>query len=451
MLDFRLHSSQSDIMEPKSLIQIISEQEFLEIVQEPCELFFRVGNDFSIIVAGNKGVSRKIYSRMMQESEYLESVLDEHGARENKAWSFFSEYVACIRNLAIAAFYTKHILDRYPYYKLQEPKEVDEEFHLAANKLLQFINRSILNLKEEVVREGNRNGLICDVGKGSDDEFFKIESNKRLPKNILDDEVKEERERVIDLCQKYRKIAKLIQEVKIEKSDDIKTFRAVIPSKLDEKIVRMYKEHIHSVQSEYDTYVKNTSLEKDNEELSNFRGYVSMPLHLLEVILWLCHFYERHEDDIRHGECKQSISRMVNKDELLGHIVNFGFYFSKHFLREGDKIAMAILKSFVKNVRAEVSIPQPLGFHARPSTYISLIARQYEGELHMLIDGDKYNAKSVMSLLQAGGALADKGYKTVEFEGSKQAIEDVKTLAQHNYCEEGEFPRKLSYLRPDGA
>ena len=62
------------------------------------------------------------------------------------------------------------------------------------------------------------------------DEFFKIEANKRLPKNILDDEIKEETERVIDLCQKYRKIAKLIQETKIENSDGSKTFRALIPS-----------------------------------------------------------------------------------------------------------------------------------------------------------------------------------------------------------------------------
>ena len=438
-------------MEPKSLIQIISEQEFLNIVQEPCELFFRVSNDFAKIVEEKSNVSRKVYSRLMQESEYLESVLDEHGARENKAWSFFSEYIACIRNLAIAAFYIKHILDRYPYYKLKEPKAIDEEFHLAANQSLEFINKSILNLKQEAIRTGKLNGLTCVVDKGSNDEFFKIESNKRLPKNILDDDVKEERERIIDLCRKYRKIAKLIQETKIEKSDDVKTIRALIPAKLDEKIVRMYKEHIHSVQSEYDTYVKNTSFEKELQELGNFRGYVSMPLHLLEVVLWLCHFYERHEDDIRHGECKQSISRMVNKDELLGHVVNFGFYFSKHFMREGDKIAVAILSGFVENIRAEVTIPQPLGFHARPSTYISLIARQYDGELHMLIDGDKYNAKSVMSLLQAGGAIADKGYKTVEFEGSKQAIEDVKVLAQHNYCEKGEFPRKLSYLRPDGT
>ncbi|MEK9628472.1 MAG: HPr family phosphocarrier protein [Nitrospinota bacterium] len=437
-------------MEPKSLIQIISEDEFLRIVQEPSEHFFMVSNDFEKIVEGKNDVSRKIYSRLMQESEYLESVLDEHGARENKAWSFFSEYIACIRNLAIAAFFIKHILDRYPYYKLKESKEIDDEFHEAANQSLEFINRSILNLKGEVIRAGEANGLVCILDKGSEDDFFKVESNKRLPKNILDDEVKEERERVIDLCQKYRKIAKLIQDTNIEKSDDVTTFRTLVSSKLDEKIVRMYKEHIHSVQSEYDTYVKNTSLEKEYEELGNFRGYVSMPLHLLEVVLWLCHFYERHEDDIRHGECKQSISRLVNKDELLGHVVNFGFHFSKHYLREGDKIALAILGKLIENVRAEVNIPQPLGFHARPSTYISLIARQYDGELNMLVDGEKYNAKSVMSLLQAGGAIADKGYKTVEFEGSKQAIEDVKVLAQHNYCEKGEFPRKLSYLRPDG-
>ena len=120
-------------------------------------------------------------------------------------------------------------------------------------------------------------------------------------------------------------------------------------------------------------------------------------------------------------------------------------------MREGDKIAVGILERFNENIRAEVTIPKPLGFHARPSTYITLIARQYNGELHMLVDGDKYNAKSVMSLLQAGGVIADKGYETVQFVGSKKAIEDIKVLAQYNYCEEGEFPRKLNYLRPDGV
>ena len=65
-------------MEPKSLIQIIPEHEFLKIIQEPFEFFFMISNDFETIVEGNKDVSRKIYSRLMQESEYLESVLDVH-------------------------------------------------------------------------------------------------------------------------------------------------------------------------------------------------------------------------------------------------------------------------------------------------------------------------------------------------------------------------------------
>ena len=39
-------------MEPKSLIQIISEQEFLNIVQEPSQLFFAASNDFANILEG---------------------------------------------------------------------------------------------------------------------------------------------------------------------------------------------------------------------------------------------------------------------------------------------------------------------------------------------------------------------------------------------------------------
>ena len=52
-------------MEPKSLIQIISEQEFIKIIKKPFELFFRISNDFEKIVEGKKDVSRKVYSRLM--------------------------------------------------------------------------------------------------------------------------------------------------------------------------------------------------------------------------------------------------------------------------------------------------------------------------------------------------------------------------------------------------
>jgi len=63
------------------------------------------------------------------------------------------------------------------------------------------------------------------------------------------------------------------------------------------------------------------------------------------------------------------------------------------------------------------------------------------------VDGEKFDAKSVMSLLQAGGAIADKGYQSVLFEGDKRVLDDIKILSEHNYCEDEEIPEGLDYLR----
>ena len=172
-----------------------------------------------------------------------------------------------------------------------------------------------------------------------------------------------------------------------------------------------------------------------------------MTLHLLEVVLWLSHFYERHEDEIRAGECKRKIADMVDKGQLLSLVVNFAFQYSLQFILKGSELAEEILKQFVKVGRVEVPIPKPLGFHARPSTYISLISRNYNEDLFLIVDDEKFNSKSVMSMLQAGGTIADKGYQTVIFEGSKRVLDDVKILAKHNYCEEQEIPEQLNYLK----
>jgi phosphotransferase system HPr (HPr) family protein len=204
---------------------------------------------------------------------------------------------------------------------------------------------------------------------------------------------------------------------------------------------------IHSVQSDYDTYIKNTRIEQTYPDLKVLRGYVSLPLHLMEAVVWLSHFYERHEDEIRSGECKTKITTLVSKHMLLDRTVNFVFYHTTYFLQKGDSLSDGLLKRLSKTVSYELPVPKPLGFHARPSTYISLIVRKYEGEAFLIVDGERYSAKSVMSLLQAGGAIADKGYETVTFEGDKRILDDIKILAEYNYCEDQKIPRELDYLR----
>ncbi len=434
-------------MEPKSLIQIISEEEFLPLIQELCPPFFRAFNSFHWKIKNKIDINRKFYSRLIQDAELLESFLDEHGARENRKWNPFTEFVASIRNLVISAFLIKHLLDRFPNYNLLEKEEDDLKFKEEAQKTLEFLNRSVQNLYEEVLKTAYANGLQVTTDKEDQNDSAEIETDKRLPINIEEDQVKDEEERILDICHKFHNLAQTILDYKIEKTHDLENLKNLIPSKIDERKARYFKNQVHSVQSDYDTYVKNTRLEQEHPKLKNFRGYISMPLHLLEVVLWLTHFYERHEDEIRFTECKKKISTLVSKNQLLERVVNFGLYFALFYIESGDKLSEELLKTFEITVKYELPLPQPLGLHARPSTYISLIVRQYEGEAFLWIDDEKFNAKSVMNLLQAGGALADKGYTSVVFEGDKRVLDDIRVLAENNYCEDQPIPKELQYLK----
>ncbi len=434
-------------MEPKSLTQIISEEEFLPLVKEAGEQFFKTFNAFASLPDKKHDATRKCYSNLIQQAELLESFMDEHGARQNKTWAFFTEYVASIRNLVIAAFYIRHLMDRYPFYNLRDSDEHKNRFFKETQAALEFLNPSILNLYEECLRAGKKNNLEFSVDSVNPDQFSEVEVNKQLPKNAEDEQIKEDEDRIIDMFEKMGNVAAMMEDMNARiklKGGDLKR---IVPEIIDEKKARMVMSLVHSVQSEFDTYIKGTYIQKKHEELQNFRGYISMLLHLLEVTIWLTHFYERHEDEIRQGECKRIISTLVNKNELLNQVVNFCFKNCIFYIREGNLLGKELLKKFVKTVRYELPIPTPLGFHARPSTYISLIVRKHNADAFLVLDNEKFDARSVMSLLQAGGAVADKGYQTVVFEGDKRVLDDLKILADHNYCEDKNVPAELSYLK----
>ena len=321
------------MVEPQSLNEIISEDEFLALLEVPCAQIINLYYLFKDISEKKVDVSRKFYSNLIQESEYLESFMDEYGARENKKWNYFVECLASIRNLSIAAFFTRHLLDRYPYYKLKESPETGLTFNKDASGVIDFLNDSIMSLFNDLYLTSIDNGLSVSRVSKEQIEFNDIEVNKRLPRNVADDEVNDEEGRIIEVCEKIKFISKLMNESKLIKMDNIDEIKLAVLRKFNEKRARKYKNLIHNVQSDFDTYVKNTKFETDYKELKILRGYISMPLHLLEISLWMAHFYERHEDEIRPGENRRKISLLVNKDILLGKIINFGFFYSHYFIK----------------------------------------------------------------------------------------------------------------------
>jgi len=202
-------------LEPQSLTRIVSEEEFLPLVQKSSVSFFKIFNAFSKLPNKNTDVTRKFYSNLIQEADLLESFMDEYGARQNQTWSFFTEYIACIRNLVKAAFYTKHILDRYPVYRLRDSEEIKQTFFKDGQEALSFLNRSILNLYEECLRTSDQNNLIVSSDAIDPGEFSEVEVNKQLPKSAEDDIVKEDEDRIIDLFEKMSGISAMMESLQL--------------------------------------------------------------------------------------------------------------------------------------------------------------------------------------------------------------------------------------------
>ena len=151
-----------------------------------------------------------------------------------KKRNFFVECLASLRNIFIACFFTRHILDRYPYYNLRESEENQTKFNKDAIDVLQFLNQSILNLFEELHSTGVLNGLNIQHAPDVQVEFTDIEINKRLPCNVAEDEVKDEEDRIIEVCEKIKHVSKLMNDIKIHHINDVNKLKLAVLQKFNE-------------------------------------------------------------------------------------------------------------------------------------------------------------------------------------------------------------------------
>jgi hypothetical protein len=432
----------------RSLTEVITEENFLELAQEHSQNFLKI---YNFLHEEHKPCTRRFYAHLIEESEELESFLDDHRARDNKTWYFFGELVACIRNLAKVAFILKHILHRYPAYDLNGETN---SFFADAQKISIFFDEVILSLFEEVRNEALRLGIEFPAETLNEDFFGEIYPQKRLPYTIHIDE-----EEISDVQKTVAKIAtqhlNVVEKFEYfgwnrEKSklDDLKN---IVPDKVNEERSRELIALIHNLQSTYDHYIRHTPLESQDEGLKKFRGYISMPLHLLSVVNWLCHLYQRHVYTARHGKVRHEISAIIDESKLLDIIVNFTLFYTNRYLEAGKTLAGDILGKYVEIDTCELKVPEKLGFHLRPASLVARLATYYGTKLSLIVDGRKYDASSVLSITMAAGLIARKGYKTVLFKGDRRVLQDLKLLSQYNYGEDErgnqiKLPPELSHL-----
>ncbi len=159
----------------KAFTEIITEQDFLGVAQEHSQSFLRL---YNFLDGPKKSLTRKFYAHLIEESEELESFLDDHCARDNKTWYFYGELVACIRNLAKVAFILKHILHRYPAYELKD--ENADNLVENVQDVSEFLDKTILYLFEEIKKESSRLGIAFPRGT-LEEGFFQRNLSPKAP------------------------------------------------------------------------------------------------------------------------------------------------------------------------------------------------------------------------------------------------------------------------------
>ena len=176
-------------------------------------------------------------------------------------------------------------------------------------------------------------------------------------------------------------------------------YESCIPDVINEDLLRGFEAKFHGKQSQYDTYISDSDIEKADKNLPVIRGHISVIYHLLETATELCHYYERHIAAFfgRSYEPKLPISR----EKLLDLLFTFCLSFANHFINSAKTLCQNMIKDYAVKGVIEVPIPVYRGFHVRPSTLIAKIVHHYGSEVRMVVNGKNYNASRPLELFRA--------------------------------------------------
>jgi phosphotransferase system HPr-like phosphotransfer protein len=396
--------------------------------------------------------TKKLYSRLIGASQVLEDFLDFHGAKNSQSWYFYRELTAAIRHLSLGAYAQMHIQNRMVFYDLQGT----EAFKQAGEQTTRFLVRSVIRLAPAIIQEAEKLQIQFPKTPFSKDDFPAITTQEILNYDIDDDSKDVQKKNIVKISGEFLRVAQSFDEFVFFEPYNLDEIRVLVPEKVNEVEIRRFEMLVHNLQSSFDTYVIHGGYRFGNRKLKQLRSYFSVVFHLLQMIGRLLHLYERHlyEAGYKHiyKKVQSRLSDLVDPDTLLDRTINYGLFFTCHFLTTGTDLAKEILNENIERGAIRVGIPVGLGFHMRPSLLVAKVVQYYGGEVELCLGEDRFDASSVLDIQWAGGKIQKENIAEVVFEGDVRALKDIEILAAANYGEDTmgkdlPLPGELRYLR----
>ena len=379
---------------------------------------------------------------LSQSAHAVETWLDDFGARQNRTFVVLGEMVASVRGLAAVRVTSLHLARRLPlYHTLVDGKPLEADLQRAGRTL----DEALLSLLGALRREGQRQALAWEPVDFEEDEEL-LRQRRLLPRNLDEEESVDERQRIAEIGTRFLKVLQTSRSLDLGFTRPREALPEFVATKATEERCRWYESTVHSIQSMYDTYVLHTSVERDHPWLQSLRGHASVSLHLLEMATALVHFYERHENDVRHEPARQAISTVVSKDGILDLAVNVCLRHAYLYVESASATANQILRTFVRQASLVLGMPEGVTLHARPLALVVQVARHYGTPMEIALDGEKCSAASLMSLILVGGRHPRP--KEIRVTGDARALHDLQQLFAAGLGETGlPLPAELDYLK----
>ena len=434
-------------MSEASIDEVVSEEAFAELLQRQSEMFLRLGN--TLLGRADEDWTKRHFFQLFSEADVLESFLDDHGARHNRTFHVLRELVASIRSFALAGFALWHLLGRVESYGTNVELYPDDhdDFRASMARAGEVLRRTVRVLVEACRDEVRGLGLALPRSGFPEDGYKPEGSRKKLPRNLGEEVIEEEEQKIAEVVSKFVQVCGMFEEVDVRRIPDANERERFFRKSCSEEQARVYEASVHNLQSAYDTYIKGTAVETKDPRLPRVRGHASAAYHLLEAVTFLVHFVERHEADLRGDEAERRIARLVRREEIRAVTLNDLLYWAWRFLELGRPLAEELLGAYTNVQELEVEMPEDMVLHARPASLIVHIVNRYATPVELDVDGTTCNAGSIIELMITVGSRPNA--RRFRFRGDENPLRDIGLLFQHGLGERGldGLPEELGYLR----
>jgi phosphotransferase system HPr (HPr) family protein len=434
-------------MNETSLEEVISEKTFAGLFESHADMFFRLTN--TLLAKSDAEWTRRHLFQLISESDSVEALLDDYGARYNRTYSFLRELVASLRGFALAGFSLTHLERRIAGYPtVLSTSEFDsavQSIHRSRTFLQSTLRLMLAAARDEARARGVRVNpdAFPENGYGSD------APRRALPRNMGQEDLDDDEQKVAEVASKFVQAASMFEELGVKRIHNEHEREAFLQRACSEEQARVYEATVHNLQSAYDTWVKNTTIESSDSRLPKLRGHASAALHLLEAVTHLTHFVERHESKSRDEAIVRRLAALVNRSDVREITLNHLMYHAALFLKRGRSLAEDILPSFTNVQELVVELRDDLALHARPAALIVGIVNRYGTPVELDVEGRKCNAASILDMMVTVGSQPDA--RRFVFRGDENPLRDIERLFRSGLGEDGldKLPAELAYLRHD--